>query len=102
MADTSPLLALARRDPAAARMRILAALAEVNGNRTHAAERLGVRLTTLRRAIDVCSAGPEIAARWPGSERGGGIQSEEHRAKNRANLAAARETYRKSLVSPRI
>lgn len=102
MADTSPLLALARRDPAAARAQILEALTEVNGNRTHAAERLGVHRSLLARCAELCGALPEMARLWPGSDRGGGIQSEEHREKSRESVAGARKAYRKRLVSPQI
>ena len=50
---------------------------------------------------DNATALPLMAARWPGSERGGGVRSAEHVARLRANLAAARakKSSAKALVS---
>ena len=101
MPTISPLLALCRSDPSAARDQILAALTRADGNRSRAAAALGVNRGLLIRCAESCGALPAMAARWPGSEHGGGVRSAEHVARLRANLAAARakKSSAKALVS---
>lgn len=87
------LTADARRDPDATRSRILSALEAAGGNRTHARRALGATATTWHMAIALLGLAPVLSERWPERVRGGGIQSDAHRAEVAARgrgLSAAR------------
>lgn len=90
----SPLLALARSNPDAAREQILAALDRHGGNRSHAAGDLGVNRNLFARCAELCGALPAMAERWPDRAKGGGVQGEAHLAATLRSLDRAREKKR--------
>lgn len=81
MPSLSPLLALTRANPVLARAMILSSLTEHKGNRVHAASALHVHRTLLLRCVELLGLRDEIASCWPERVNGGGVQSDEHRAR---------------------